>query len=442
MFLVGSPAPELSVDAPSQPRPASEMSYGFLRVNPEKWHVFAQRERPPVSGWIAVPRRNDVSVHMSESLNRETPVVPAHVCGECHTRQYEGFLQTAHHRTSRSADAESILGDFRANGGRMETINPSLWFQMEQDGDQFHQRTFVRHGGKTFTHGERLDVVTGSGNHGQTYLYWNNDALYQLPVSFLTESKQWVNSPGFYQDGTADFSRPITARCLECHATYVKNIDRTANRYDRSQIMLGVACVRCHGPGEEHVAYHTAHPDESEGKDIVHPGRLSRERSNEVCAQCHSGIGKSLQPPFSYRPGEPLAEYLRLEHRGEEVHGGVHTDDQLARLRMSRCFQASDSMTCATCHNPHQHERGKLALFSERCRTCHQADDCHVYPEVGEAIRERCIDCHMPKRRDREMKFHTQRGVVDLLMLRDHYIRGWPQATEETLEEIRTDKQP
>ena len=30
---------------------------------------------------------------------------------------------------------------------------------------------------------EKFGIVIGSGRHGQTYLYWDEDELYELPVS-------------------------------------------------------------------------------------------------------------------------------------------------------------------------------------------------------------------------------------------------------------------
>ncbi len=65
------------------------------------------------------------------------------------------------------------------------------------------------------TRTERIDIVTGSGIKGQTYLYWKGDQLFQLPVSYWTDLKRWITSPG-YTEGVANFDRPIVPRCLEC----------------------------------------------------------------------------------------------------------------------------------------------------------------------------------------------------------------------------------
>jgi hypothetical protein len=61
--------------------------------------------------------------------------------------------------------------------------------------------------------------VIGSGEKRQTYLYWRDDQLFQLPAGYSTVFDRSINSPG-YKDGVADFGRGIIPRCLECHATY------------------------------------------------------------------------------------------------------------------------------------------------------------------------------------------------------------------------------
>jgi len=100
---------------------------------------------------------------------------------------------------------------------------------------------------------ERFDVVIGSSRKGQTYLFWKGDQLFELPVSYWVGLDEWVNSPG-YHDGTAFFSKGVTPRCLECHATSFKSLTPPLNRYDKTSLVLGMTCEKCHGPGGEHVA--------------------------------------------------------------------------------------------------------------------------------------------------------------------------------------------
>jgi Cytochrome c554 and c-prime len=100
-----------------------------------------------------------------------------------------------------------------------------------------------------------MDIVVGSGKKGQTYLYWKENLLYQLPISYYVPTKSWCNSPG-YPAGVPHFSRLIGVRCLECHSSRVAYEDagNNVNYIDRKSIEYGVDCERCHGASANHVA--------------------------------------------------------------------------------------------------------------------------------------------------------------------------------------------
>ena len=125
-------------------------------------------------------------------------------------------------------------------------------FSTKCEGDDVFQLLKLNH------HGAIFDIVTGSGNIGQTHLYLEDDRLYELPVSWLS-SHGWCNSPG-YTDGFADFARPVKTGCMSCHATRVEYEVRSINWIDPKSLILGVTCERCHGPGKEHVEFHRANP--------------------------------------------------------------------------------------------------------------------------------------------------------------------------------------
>jgi hypothetical protein len=331
------------------------------------------------------------------------------------------------------------LGSFAAGENRLETRNPDVWFDLVEQADGLYQRGVIRKDGQLYTHERRFDIVTGSGNHGQTYLYWEGDRLFQLPVSYFTESDGWINSPGVYRDGTLDFARGIGDRCLECHITYIAQDTQAFNRYDRTSLIGGVTCVRCHGPGWAHTQFHRTHEDASEARFILNPAILPRDEVNEICAQCHSGAGITHRPAFTHWAGERLADYVELNFDDTDPHNAdPHAANQLARLVQSRCFKESETLSCATCHNPHEQERGDLVRFVQRCMSCHDVDNCEMHEKLGAAIDTRCIQCHMPSQRDAIGGMQTKDGM-ELPSLRDHLIRGWPDATQQVLAEIQAE---
>jgi hypothetical protein len=283
-----------------------------------------------------------------------------------------------------------------------------------------------------------IDLVLGSGNHGQSYLYWEGDRLYQMHVSYLSESDSWVNSPGPYYDGTADFARPVPARCLDCHATWIGCDVKSVNRFERDSLIVGIGCVRCHGPGHEHVAHHREFPKDEVGRRIVKPASLSVERQNELCAQCHSA-GEPFGAAFGYRPGERLAEWMELDLSVDsEENADPHSANQLARLMQSRCFSADGGLSCVRCHDPHRSQRGDVGGYSAKCVECHDSDICPDVRTLGAGAKQRCVDCHMPGRRDAQVRIETAGGNVQAL-LRDHLIGKWPEAAAEVARQLRVE---
>src|SRR6185503_10360222 len=124
----------------------------------------------------------------------------------------------------------------------------------------------------------------GSGKLGQTFLYWEKPFLYELPATYFAPPTGWRFSPGYVED-RLDFSRPVFAQCMECHALWAQpgRPDLVFEHSYVGEVRWGVTCEKCHGPGAEHVAWHRAHPDEDEAHAIVAPDDLPRERRDDIC---------------------------------------------------------------------------------------------------------------------------------------------------------------
>ena len=243
------------------------------------------------------------------------------------------------------------------------------------------------------------DFAIGSGNHAQSFLSRNREGKFvELPLTwYAAKGGYWEMSPGYDRADHEDFRRVVPDECLFCHGSY-------------TQPLQAIDCQRCHGPGR-------AHAESSGRESIVNPKKLSRERQVELCMQCHLETTSSPLPNairrfdrevFSYRPGEPLADFiLHFDHAP-----GSGRDDKFEiagaayRLRKSACFQKSQ-MTCSTCHDPHSVRRGAQAAG---CKQCHAS---------AHNANTTCIECHMPKRRTDDAVHVTvtdhfiQRRVVD-----------------------------
>ena len=381
------------------------------------------------SGIAATPPQTGASHPdgANTSANEKAPVTHDDflgdaACQECHQVIGDAYARNGHHLTSQLPSKSSVLGKFTAGANILKTSDADLHFRMEAKESGFYETAVFWQPPDEKTRTERIDIVTGSGDKGQTYLYWKGNQLFQLPVSYWTELKGWINSPG-YTEGVANFDRPIPPSCLECHATYFESIpsEQAENYYKKTDCVLGISCERCHGPGRQHAESERLKPaaDSPGAHSIVNPASLPRDRRIEVCAQCHGGIGQSIAPAFSYVPGQPLENYFILPQPDADAHVDVH-GNQVALTQRSRCYQNSQ-MTCTTCHAVHGPARA-AASYSEKCLQCHKDRDCGEFAKLGTKIRENCIDCHMPMQ-------NSDRIVADVngkqvkARIRNHWIK-------------------
>lgn len=364
-------------------------------------------------------------------------------CRDCHRVRYEAGTQTAHFRDSAPAGRDTVLGHFEAGRNVLRTLDPSLTFEMEaRDGRFWQTEVRTKDGQRKVVQTERFEVVVGSGVKGQTYLYLKDGAFFQLPISHYTPLDAWTFSPSF-KEGMDYFNRPILPRCLECHVTNVTPAApgppavHDGPIAGGGEMILGITCEKCHGPGAAHALYHRDHPKETQGRLMVPLKGLSRVRQMETCGFCHSGatLKKPLRPAFTWRPGRPLSDFfvdVRPETPGPpEVHG-----NQVALVQASACYQKSEALTCTTCHDVHKNERGQPALHSKRCLSCHQADHCGKAKELGPAAAENCIDCHMPVQESQGAHI-WHGGKENYIPFRSHWIKVYQKESEAFIEKLK-----
>ena len=354
-------------------------------------------------------------------------------CLSCHRDTGLSYLHTAHYLTSQAGNRAAILGSFQAGANVLMISDPAtaedrpgLFFKMEAKRDGYYETAVSGLPGLLQRRSERMDIVIGSGVRGQSYLYWQGDLLYELPVSYWSDGKQWINSPG-YANGTMNFSRPVTPRCLECHATYAqaRSTDPLANSYYKNTLITGISCETCHGPGVDHVAQHHSKPPANiTGKAVLNPAKFSRDRQVDLCALCHNGIRQQeVAPAFSFVPGQALDNYVVPEPGNTDTQPNVH-GDQVGLLKKSRCYQSSPNMSCSTCHDVHAKEM-PAASYSVRCLSCHRAEGCGMFKTIGAKIANNCIDCHMPVQSTSAIISETV-GRSIAPKMRTHWIKIYP----------------
>jgi hypothetical protein len=392
---------------------------------------------PPSAGMPSTSGRSPTSGGPLREVSRQQ-FAGSESCAGCHKEIFDHHVHTPHYLTTRPASEKEIKGSFRPGKNRF-AYDADMVVVMEKRDSGLFQVAYFKGVEKVV---RRFDIVVGSGSKGQTYISRYHNRLYQLPVSYFTAAKEWANSPLFPTHPVV-FNRSITSRCLECHSTFAQKIspsNQEPEEFDQRQMIYGVDCERCHGPAARHVDYQTANPGIKTAKYIINPAALSRQQNLDLCGLCHGGRLQKTRASFEFVAGDTLTHFFRADSAPPnpdniDVHG-----NQYGLLRASKCFMNS-TMTCNTCHNSHENERGKIALFSQRCMTCHSSGHdktCTVDHDKGVVIGSNCIDCHMP--------LQASKSITELLpgdktptaaLIRSHFISIYKGETARVLATLK-----
>lgn len=376
--------------------------------------------------------------HTAATDWRGSAYAGADACKGCHAGIHDSYLATAHRHTSASPSLTSIKGSFEP-GKNAFHYRSNVKVAMEQRNNGLYQVAYMNEEEKqAFPFG----VVIGSGRKAQTYLYWMDDVGFQLPVSWSRAANSWVNSPSYPADRVR-FDRLINVGCFECHGSYIERKGtqlegrRQVDYFDKSKMIYGMDCERCHGPAAEHVAFHTANPTAKEAQHIAIYKKLSRQQQLDLCAQCHSGGHTSYNTIFHFKPGDSLAQYFSstVKAGGDVSQLDVH-GNQYQLLSGSPCFIKSNALTCTSCHNTHVSEREDMAVFSQRCQSCHSSVKHSIGTQLPlETINSNCIDCHMPALASRAITLkQDDKAEADADMIRTHLIGTYKEATKQFIE--------
>lgn len=361
-------------------------------------------------------------------------------CASCHKDIYDTHRKTAHYQDSRPAAKEFIKGSFDRRKNRF-VYNQHMEVVMEKKKDQFFQTSYFN--GNPME-SEAFGIVIGSGRKGQTYLYWDSIRLFQLPISWYGPSDSWCNSPGF-PTNLMYFNKQVHPQCMECHSTYARTEeqDNLGTVFDKSSIIYGIDCEKCHGPAADHVAFHQSHPDEKIGRYIINARLLSRQQRLDACALCHSGLRSPLRPAFTFAVGDTLDNYSTPPYDMDSLSSlDVHAN-QYGLLTSSKCFQMSQ-MDCSSCHNVHVTQVNDPQLFSQRCMSCHndvRHSSCTFSTVKEQSLYNNCIDCHMPALPSNKILLQVSGSEIATHdLVRTHHIGQYPASVKEFLERLRAHK--
>jgi predicted CXXCH cytochrome family protein len=255
----------------------------------------------------------------------------------------------------------------------------------------------------TLRGGNALPYYVGSGATARSYLLEADGFLFEAPVAYYSGSKKWNLAPAYETYAYPYLTRPVAPGCMTCHASFLAAVPGTQNRYGTPPFAEGgVACERCHGPGEAHIRKIRS-GGAAPGAAIVNPAKLAPDLRDSVCAQCHlAGEVRVMRPGHdwqSFQVGQRLSDSMTVFVRAN-VSPGMKVTSHVEKLAQSACKRGSgDRLWCGTCHDPHVVPKAaeRVAWFRQKCLACHDAAACKEAKTLRAARQDDCTSCHMPK---------------------------------------------
>ncbi len=379
-----------------------------------------------------------------EALRARSDIETSSACLPCHPDHHATWARTHHAKMTRDASAGSIVAPF---DGEPVTFHGVTTIPRLVDG-RFVMDTLSPVSGER----ETLTVarVTGSRRMQQFHVR-DGDRLVRLPVAWSIAEGRWFHlDEAFFHEPGAAFNAPATTwntNCIFCHDVAARPGLTSDGSLATTVGELGIACEACHGPGEEHAkrmrsplrryAFHATHVEDP---TIVNPGRLSQERSVQVCGRCHgqrvptepARITDIMRNGDGYVPGEDLTRTWTPVQRDTHVLGidfsprfwrdgspRLTAYEQQGLMR-SDCY-VRGGMTCLSCHAMHASDpEGQMRRDvpgDAACTQCHSdladrgraaAHSRHAPDSSG----SRCIACHMPPVVYGVMTWHPTHEIV------------------------------
>ncbi|HXJ93569.1 MAG TPA: multiheme c-type cytochrome [Terriglobia bacterium] len=228
-------------------------------------------------------------------------------------------------------------------------------------------------------------VGYGLGAVAQTYVFQYQGFFFESEVSYYDSIRGLDITPGHQNTTPAFLEGALGIRlpwrdqwlCFGCHST----AGAGENRLQLDQMMPGVSCEGCHGPGAHHIA--AVKSGQAQDLHIFNPGSLPPGDLNDFCGSCHRTT---------------LAEKLLA------IRGVQNVRFQGYRLARSRCSATDDRrIACTACHNPHKPLVRDAAFYDSKCLACHASSRSGQTLKMGTAAsacpvaKQKCVTCHMPK---------------------------------------------
>jgi hypothetical protein len=305
-----------------------------------------------------------------------TQFVGEQACAECHGDKVKTHAKTMMGRALEPVAKSAIL-----------TQHPKLTFRagpyLYEIRRQGEQSLYTVTDGKETTTMPIL-YAFGLGHAGQTYVLQGKDGLYESRLSFYNEIQGLDTTIGQSRDVPVSLMDAVgrlmpkdeTVQCFSCHTTGTVK----GGKLDFDNLVPGIHCEACHGPGTDHIALMKGNPNSAirnpQSPMIFNPGKLSGDDLNqEFCGACHRSVSEITAQP--------------------QLGGRGNVRFQPYRIFNSKCYSDDRRISCIGCHDVHEPLKMEAAAYDAKCTACHSAKQDE--PRLCKIATKDCTSCHMPK---------------------------------------------
>jgi Cytochrome c554 and c-prime len=319
----------------------------------------------------------------TETFSPRDAYAPAATCQSCHSKIW------ATQKTTPMANAAEPINESGILHSHTKTNFSVSHFHYEIKTGATGSRYVVTDGKHTMDY--PLLWAFGVGRVGQSYLFKKEDGnIYEARVSFFEVPKTLGFTPGRALAAPKDVDEAMNRRvgpaevrkCFSCHTT----ASIFNGSLDEKNMIPGVRCQACHGPGAKHAsamqAAQLAGTSDPGATAIFNPESLPPADSVDFCGACHGTFWD-----------------IQLS----KITGVSTVRSQPYRLESSKCWAKADArLTCVACHDPHLPLETESSSYDHVCLSCHintlgaKTTADHPGAACPTATKD-CSSCHMPK---------------------------------------------
>lgn len=334
-----------------------------------------------------------------EPKSEEAQYVGKQSCAECHSTEYNEWLESHHNKAMDEANEETVRGNFdnvtlEAQGHTHRFYKDNGRFLIQTDGADGTMQEF------------EVKYVFGYMPLQQYLVEFPGGRLQTLALTWDTERKQWYHmADKVYPDQKVDHTNWLhwtnqaqnwNSMCADCHSTNLqKGYDHETDSYHTTWSEINVSCEACHGPGSKHVEWAKL-PEyaRNETKDfglVVQTSNIDNKQYVDNCVRCHS---RRASLTDFHQESASIYDHV-IPNLPEDptwyIDGQILEEDYVyASFTQSRMYMKG--VQCNDCHNVHS---GKL-----------------LYGNQGTQYNKLCAQCHVPDIYDTpEHHFHKTDGV-------------------------------